>query len=67
MAARVTDVQKIAKTLWVPSQRVESKSRALQSRVGSRVAPGCHAGATGHHMVHYALRLVKPARFRRDR
>ena len=60
--AAVTDVQKIAKTLWVHSVNVESGEFVEGDTVVAAVDPGWRKGATqghsGTHMVHAALRQV---------
>jgi alanyl-tRNA synthetase len=60
--AAVTDVQKIAKTLWVHRVNVESGEFVEGDTVTAAVEPGWRKGATqghsGTHMVHAALRQV---------
>jgi alanyl-tRNA synthetase len=60
--AAVTDVQKIAKTLWVHRVNVESGEFVEGDTVVAAVEPGWRKGATqghsGTHMVHAALRQV---------
>ncbi len=60
--AAVTDVQKIAKTLWVHRVNVESGEFVEGDSVIAAVDPGWRRGATqghsGTHMVHGALRQV---------
>jgi alanyl-tRNA synthetase len=60
--AAVTDVQKIAKTLWVHRVNVESGEFVEGDNVIAAVDPGWRKGATqghsGTHMVHAALRQV---------
>ena len=60
--AAVTDVQKIAKTLWVHRVNVESGEFVEGDTVIAAVEPGWRKGATqghsGTHMVHAALRQV---------
>jgi alanyl-tRNA synthetase len=60
--AAVTDVQKIAKTLWVHQVNVESGEFVEGDTVIAAVEPGWRRGATqghsGTHMVHAALRQV---------
>ncbi|MGH3960719.1 alanine--tRNA ligase [Mycobacterium sp.] len=60
--AAVTDVQKIAKTLWVHRANVESGEFVEGDTVVAAVDPGWRKGATqghsGTHMVHAALRQV---------
>jgi alanyl-tRNA synthetase len=60
--AAVTDVQKIAKTLWVHRVNVESGEFVEGDTVTAAVHPGWRRGATqghsGTHMVHAALRQV---------
>jgi alanyl-tRNA synthetase len=60
--AAVTDVQKIAKTLWVHRVNVESGEFVEGDTVIAAVEPGWRRGATqghsGTHMVHAALRQV---------
>jgi alanyl-tRNA synthetase len=60
--AAVTDVQKIAKTLWVHRVNVESGEVVEGDTVVAAVEPGWRRGATqghsGTHMVHAALRQV---------
>jgi alanyl-tRNA synthetase len=60
--AAVTDVQKIAKTLWVHRVNVESGEFVEGDTVVAAVEPGWrHGAAQGHsgtHMVHAALREV---------
>ncbi|TAM69174.1 alanine--tRNA ligase [Mycobacterium sp.] len=60
--AAVTDVQKIAKTLWVHRVNVESGEFVEGDTVVAAVDPGWRKGATqghsGTHMVHAALRQV---------
>jgi alanyl-tRNA synthetase len=60
--AAVTDVQKIAKTLWVHRVNVESGEFVEGDSVTAAVDPGWRKGATqghsGTHMVHAALRQV---------
>jgi alanyl-tRNA synthetase len=60
--AAVTDVQKIAKTLWVHRVNVESGEFVEGDVVTATVEPGWRKGATqghsGTHMVHAALRQV---------
>jgi alanyl-tRNA synthetase len=60
--AAVTDVQKIAKTLWVHRVKVESGEFVEGDTVTAAVDPGWRKGATqghsGTHMVHAALRQV---------
>lgn len=60
--AAVTDVQKIAKTLWVHRVNVESGEFVEGDTVVAAVDPGWRHGATqghsGTHMVHAALRQV---------
>ncbi|MBY0388575.1 MAG: alanine--tRNA ligase [Mycobacterium pseudokansasii] len=60
--AAVTDVQKIAKTLWVHRINVESGEFVEGDTVIAAVDPGWRRGATqghsGTHMVHAALRQV---------
>ncbi|OOK66022.1 threonyl and Alanyl tRNA synthetase second additional domain protein [Mycobacterium kansasii] len=60
--AAVTDVQKIAKTLWVHRVNVESGEFVEGDTVIAAVDPGWRRGATqghsGTHMVHAALRQV---------
>ncbi|MBV9353864.1 MAG: alanine--tRNA ligase, partial [Mycobacterium sp.] len=60
--AAVTDVQKIAKTLWVHRVNVESGEFVEGDSVIAAVDPGWRRGATqghsGTHMVHAALRQV---------
>jgi len=60
--AAVTDVQKIAKTLWVHRVNVESGEFVDGDTVVAAVDPGWRRGATqghsGTHMVHAALRQV---------
>ena len=60
--AAVTDVQKIAKTLWVHRVNVESGEFVEGDSVIAAVDPGWRKGATqghsGTHMVHAALRQV---------
>jgi alanyl-tRNA synthetase len=60
--AAVTDVQKIAKTLWVHRVNVESGEFVEGDTVVAAVEPGWRHGATqghsGTHMVHAALRQV---------
>jgi alanyl-tRNA synthetase len=60
--AAVTDVQKIAKTLWVHRVNVESGEFVEGDVVTAAVEPGWRKGATqghsGTHMVHAALRQV---------
>ncbi len=60
--AAVTDVQKIAKTLWVHRVNVESGEFVEGDTVVATVDPGWRKGATqghsGTHMVHAALRQV---------
>ncbi len=60
--AAVTDVQKIAKTLWVHRVNVESGEFVEGDTVVAAVEPGWRHGATqghsGTHVVHAALRQV---------
>jgi alanyl-tRNA synthetase len=60
--AAVTDVQKVAKTLWVHRVNVESGEFVEGDTVTASVDPGWRKGATqghsGTHMVHAALRQV---------
>jgi alanyl-tRNA synthetase len=60
--AAVTDVQKIAQTLWVHRVTVESGEFVEGDTVTAAVDPGWRKGATqghsGTHMVHAALRQV---------
>jgi alanyl-tRNA synthetase len=60
--AAVTDVQKIAKTIWVHRVNVESGEFVEGDTVVAAVDPGWRRGATqghsGTHMVHAALRQV---------
>jgi alanyl-tRNA synthetase len=60
--AAVSDVQKIAKTLWVHRVNVESGEFVEGDTVIAAVDPGWRRGATqghsGTHMVHAALRQV---------
>jgi alanyl-tRNA synthetase len=60
--AAVTDVQKIARTLWVHRVNVESGEFVEGDTVIAAVDPGWRRGATqghsGTHMVHAALRQV---------
>lgn len=60
--AAVTDVQKIAKTLWVHRVNVESGEFVEGDTVVAAVDPDWRRGATqghsGTHMVHAALRQV---------
>ncbi|MBB3604273.1 alanyl-tRNA synthetase [Mycolicibacterium sp. BK556] len=60
--AAVTDVQKIAKTLWVHRVNVESGEFVEGDTVTAAVDPKWRRGATqghsGTHMVHAALRQV---------
>jgi alanyl-tRNA synthetase len=60
--AAVTDVQKIAKTLWVHRVNVESGEFVEGDTVTAAADPGWRRGATqghsGTHMVHAALRQV---------
>jgi alanyl-tRNA synthetase len=60
--AAVTDVQKIAKTLWVHRVNVESGEFVEGDTVTAAVDPSWRKGATqghsGTHMVHAALRQV---------
>jgi alanyl-tRNA synthetase len=60
--AAVTDVQKIAKTLWVHRVNVESGEFVEGDTVTAAVDPSWRRGATqghsGTHMVHAALRQV---------
>ncbi|HEU0189881.1 MAG TPA: alanine--tRNA ligase [Mycobacterium sp.] len=60
--AAVTDVQKIAKTLWVHRVNVESGEFVEGDTVVAAVDPAWRRGATqghsGTHMVHAALRQV---------
>ena len=60
--AAVTDVQKIAKTLWVHRVNVESGEFVEGDTVTAAVDAGWRKGATqghsGTHMVHAALRQV---------
>ena len=60
--AAVTDVQKIAKTLWVHRINVESGEFVEGDTVVASADPGWRRGATqghsGTHMVHAALRQV---------
>ncbi len=60
--AAVTDVQKIAKTLWVHRVNVESGEFVEGDSVVAAVDPDWRKGATqghsGTHMVHAALRQV---------
>ncbi len=60
--AAVTDVQKIAKTLWVHRVNVESGEFVEGDTVVAAVDPDWRQGATqghsGTHMVHAALRQV---------
>lgn len=60
--AAVTDVQKIAQTLWVHRVTVESGEFVEGDTVVAAVDPGWRKGATqghsGTHMVHAALRQV---------
>ncbi|MCV7434112.1 alanine--tRNA ligase [Mycolicibacterium bacteremicum] len=60
--ATVTDVQKIAKTLWAHRVRVESGEFVEGDTVTAEVDPSWRHGATqghsGTHMVHAALREV---------
>lgn len=60
--AAVTDVQKIAKTLWVHRVNVESGEFVEGDTVVAAVDPGWRRGATqghsGTHLVHAALRQV---------
>lgn len=60
--AAITDVQKIAKTLWVHRVNVESGEFVEGDTVIAAVDPGWRRGATqghsGTHMVHAALRQV---------
>ena len=60
--AAVTDVQKIAKTLWVHRVNVESGEFVEGDTVVAAVDPKWRRGATqghsGTHMVHAALRQV---------
>ena len=60
--AAVTDVQKIAKSLWVHRVNVESGEFVEGDTVIAAVDPGWRRGATqghsGTHMVHAALRQV---------
>ena len=60
--AAVTDVQKIAKTLWVHRVNVESGEFVEGDTVAAAVDAGWRKGATqghsGTHMVHAALRQV---------
>jgi alanyl-tRNA synthetase len=60
--AAITDVQKIAKTLWVHRINVESGEFVEGDVVVASVDPGWRKGATqghsGTHMVHAALRQV---------
>ena len=66
--AAVTDVQKIAKTLWVHRVNVESGEFVEGDTVVAAVEPGWRKGATqghsGTHMVHAALRQVLGAQRR---
>jgi len=60
--AAVTDVQKIAKTLWVHRVNVESgefvEGDAVTAAVDSDWRHGATQGHSGTHMVHAALRQV---------
>jgi alanyl-tRNA synthetase len=60
--AAVTDVQKIAKTLWVHRVNVESGEFVEGDTVTAAVRPGWRRGAaqghSGTHLVHAALRQV---------
>jgi alanyl-tRNA synthetase len=60
--AAVTDVQKIAKSLWVHRVTVESGEFVEGDTVVAAVDPGWRRGATqghsGTHMVHAALRQI---------
>ena len=60
--AAVTDVQKIAKTLWVHRVNIESGEFVEGDTVVASVDPAWRRGATqghsGTHMVHAALRQV---------
>ena len=60
--AAVTDVQKIAKSLWVHRVNVESGEFVEGDTIVAAVDPGWRHGATqghsGTHMVHAALRQV---------
>ncbi|ORW10652.1 alanine--tRNA ligase [Mycobacterium kyorinense] len=60
--AAVTDVQKIAHTLWVHRVNVESGEFVEGDTIVAAVDPGWRKGATqghsGTHMVHAALRQV---------
>jgi alanyl-tRNA synthetase len=60
--AAVTDVQKIAKTIWVHRVNVESGEFVEGDTIVAAVDPGWRRGATqghsGTHMVHAALRQV---------
>jgi alanyl-tRNA synthetase len=60
--AAVTDVQKIAKTLWVHRVNVETGEFVEGDIITAAVDPGWRRGATqghsGTHMVHAALRQV---------
>ncbi len=60
--AAVTDVQKIAKTLWVHRVNVESGEFVEGDTIVAAVDPAWRRGATqghsGTHMVHAALRQV---------
>ena len=60
--AAVTDVQKIAKSLWVHRVNVESGEFVEGDTVAAAVDPSWRRGATqghsGTHMVHAALRQV---------
>jgi alanyl-tRNA synthetase len=60
--AAVTDVQKIAKTIWAHRVNVESGEFVEGDTVIATVDPGWRRGATqghsGTHMVHAALRQV---------
>ena len=59
---QVTDVQKIAKTLWVHKTTVEQGQITEGDTLLAQVDPGWRRGATqghsGTHMVHAALRQV---------
>jgi alanyl-tRNA synthetase len=60
--AAVTDVQKIAKTLWVHRVNVESgefvEGDTVTAAVDARWRRGATQGHSGTHMVHAALRQV---------
>lgn len=60
--AAVTDVQKIAKTLWAHRVNVESgefvEGDTVQAAVDPRWRHGATQGHSGTHMVHAALRQV---------